>query len=847
MRRRGVWRRQSGGGGASRLLERLRELKKLGLRDVRALDRRPAVPEGIELGSARFEDRVLALVASRRDGLDLLGWARVAALRADENGPLREAIVAAPVLSGRTRRAAARASESGPAVVLLTLPALADPSDEVFDVSGLSAAGRQLGVDDSSSVLGRVVRVVEGAVAITSAGAVRPTGDGYAVYLRGERVGLVQREADGAAVTMLLPDRHRIQVNEGNFARWGPDLHEMIVQLAQDPRLLDAEATAGGEFERAAAEVEARITACWIPWSGDGADPLDWAGIDASGRPVLGASATSVGLADVPRLVAGLHLLEEERDLWVPGSLGSPRLALACDSIDPEARSLLAPALSELTAVAVLERPDEAQEPRARRGRRRSRRRPRRQRPEEAPSEEAADAGEAEVARSARGAEAGDVELDAEVVEEADEERPEEREDSRRGGRGRRSRSRRPRPERGAEAAVTAATLEGEDTDDELAPEPEDLAEERSEEEEPTALELGAELAEAEEPGVPSEPDEAQAEPLEPPEQPEPPEPPEPVRRRRARAAVIVRDDPDCILAALVLARERRSVVSFRTCTQEGLMDFFRGPATDIGDNTDVLLVGFTCHPHATDTLNTAELFQGRLQWFDHHEWAPEDLERLRRAIGDDAVLTAEGASSPLPAILQIAERRSRFTDKLVELSGRRLSENDMEKWGYRLVGLIEKMVQKPGEYRADISALLSGKPTDLPRAESVYANEATWVEENDPRIVHFGGYQLAVVRVPKHLDAGEVGRRVRLSTGSRLSLASREGEGLLLLGCNEERHPVNVVVLADQVGSGVSWAHAKPGADRVGRIEVDDLEGHPERLDAVIGEIVRNRSILYG
>ncbi len=169
MRRRGVWRRQSGGGGAGRLLERLRELKKLGLRDVRALDRRPAVPQGIELGSARFEDRSLALVASRRDGLDLLGWARVAALRADENGPLREAIVAAPVLSARTRHAAARASASGPAVVLLTLPALAAPSDEVFDVSGLSAPGRQIGVDDSWSVLGRVVRVIEGAVAITSA------------------------------------------------------------------------------------------------------------------------------------------------------------------------------------------------------------------------------------------------------------------------------------------------------------------------------------------------------------------------------------------------------------------------------------------------------------------------------------------------------------------------------------------------------------------------------------------------------------------------------------------------------------------------------------------------------
>ena len=136
----------------------------------------------------------------------------------------------------------------------------------------------------------------------------------------------------------------------------------------------------------------------------------------------------------------------------------------------------------------------------------------------------------------------------------------------------------------------------------------------------------------------------------------------EPAPRRRSRAALIVRDEPDSILAALVLARERRTVVSFRVCPQDGLMDFFRGPATDISEDTDVLLLGFTCHPHPTDTLNTAELFRGRLRWFDHHEWAVEDLERLRRAIGEDAILIEEGAASPLVAVLRTAERRSRFT-----------------------------------------------------------------------------------------------------------------------------------------------------------------------------------------
>ena len=413
------------------------------------------------------------------------------------------------------------------------------------------------------------------------------------------------------------------------------------------------------------------------------------------------------------------------------------------------------------------------------------------------------------------------------------------REDSRR-SRGRRSRGRRGRSDRGETPAAQAA--EPDPAEDEVEPaveedEPleqavvhaaEDTRDEPEEGEQPVSvdLEVEAALAEAEEPAA------AEA---------------EPGLRRRSRAAIIVRDEPDSILAALVLARERRTVASFRVCTQEGLMDFFRGPATDIGENTDVLLVGFTCHPHPTDTLNTAELFRGRLRWLDHHDWAVEDLERLRRAIGEDATLIVEGAASSLAAVLRTAERRSRFTDKLVELSARRLSEPDMEKWGYRVMGLVEKMATKPGEYRNEISPVLSGKAGELPSFDSVYRDEAAWVEENDPRIVHFGEYQLAVVRVPKELDAGEVGRRVRMSTGARLSLSSREGENLLLIGCNEEKRPINVLGLADHVGGRVSWAEAQLGGDRMGRIRVAELDRHPERIEALIGEIVRNRSILYG
>jgi hypothetical protein len=287
--------------------------------------------------------------------------------------------------------------------------------------------------------------------------------------------------------------------------------------------------------------------------------------------------------------------------------------------------------------------------------------------------------------------------------------------------------------------------------------------------------------------------------------------------------------------------------VSFRVAPQEGLMDFFRGPANDIPDNVDVLVVGFSLQPRPREVLDTAELFRGRLQWFDHHDWAIEDLTRLRTVLGRDSILIAENAASPLVVISQVTERRSRFTDKLVDLSARRLSEGDMQKWGNRVMALIRRLAQTPGEHRAEVVPVLTGKPTDLPSAPDVYAPENEWIEANDPRIVHFGEYQLAVCRVPQNLDPGEVGRRVRMRTGARLSLAAREGDDVVLLSCNDEKRPLNVAGLLDAVGGAQPWIQPKVGGDRVGRARVEGLPEHPERMEALIGEIVRHRSVLYG
>ena len=844
MRRRGGrWEGRSRRPGG-RLLERLRELKGLGLRDVRALERPPGTPGEIELGAGKRDGgRSVVIVVSRRDGLDLVGWGQVAAQLWD-GPPPEEVLIAAPLLGSCTRRAAQRAASAGPTLRLVTLPALAETPDELLDQELFPAAGESTRRGaDPVSVLDRVLRVVDGAAAVTGCAGLRTTPAGFLLYVRGTPAIQITPEDEGAAVTFLAPDRRRVHVGEANFSRWGPELYETVVQLAQDPRLLSEDAANRERaFERVVEQTGCRVTGRWLPWNADGSDPADWVGIERSGRPMLGVLRPEPTLTDGPGWLAALHVLEEERGQWVPGAEGTPRLWLVSEREEPRLRTLLMRAGYEMKLVAPgvarqeageLEREpgrEREREPEREREReRRGRRRPRRRRRERGDSEtsRATPAAAPDERPMPRTNELSETQKRAESLAAPLEEQPPNVLEAV-------VASSEPEPEAPAEAEPPPAAqeeLRWEAPGVRETEEP-DLGDEEGASSDAVETEVEATLVEERE-----ETEEGAAETI---EEAAP-------RRRNPRAAIVVRNDSDSILAALILARDRRNLVAFWVCSQEGLMDFFKGRATDLPENADLLLVGFTAQPVPQEVISTAMLFRDRLQWFDHHEWPIEDVERLRDAIGRESIVFVPGASGPLAAVMQATERRSRFTDKMIDLVGRRLSENDMTKWGYRLVGLLERLAAKEGEHRSEIVPVLSGKPAELPEADSVYAAETAWVETQDPRVVHFGEYQMVVLRVPPELDPGEVGRRGRIRTGARLSLVSREGDELVLFGCNEEKRHINLSGMVGCVSARLPWAHTVAGGDRMGRLRIEDLPEHQERIESIIGEVVKHRAILYG
>jgi hypothetical protein len=327
-------------------------------------------------------------------------------------------------------------------------------------------------------------------------------------------------------------------------------------------------------------------------------------------------------------------------------------------------------------------------------------------------------------------------------------------------------------------------------------------------------------------------------------------EPAPPPQLPRRRAAFIAHADRDSLASAIVLARDLRLVEGFWVYPQEDLMTFFRGVATDLRGETPIYLVGFTATP-ARDTIGAAALYSGRIAWFDHHDWPPEDLESLRLAIGKENVHVQPGAGSSLPLVLDVRSRRSRFSDKLVELMTARFSLHDHERWGRVWWQRLAELAARPGDKRAAVEPLLVGRPSDLAheatRAPATsLPPEVDYVAGRDFRVVHFGGYTLVVVPVPRELDLHLTARVARERYAAQLSAAFAENSELVVLTGDEGqgRRNLDLGRLVSHLASMHEWIEALSDEDHVARMRVRGLPARPERLDDVIGEIAMGRSL---
>ncbi len=319
----------------------------------------------------------------------------------------------------------------------------------------------------------------------------------------------------------------------------------------------------------------------------------------------------------------------------------------------------------------------------------------------------------------------------------------------------------------------------------------------------------------------------------------------------RRRCAILVHADPDSLIAAILLARDVRQLEGLWVYPQSELMTFFRSIATDLRDDMPIVVVGFSPSP-ARDVVQAAALYRGRLSWFDRHAWPPEDLLSMRNALGSEAVVGGEGLDSVLPLVLDTCTRRSRFSDKLVDLATGRFSQHDFERWGRLWRHRVGEIAKKTGDIRGDIAALLAGRPSDLAKEAAILAippvpPEVEWVATRDFRLVHFGAHVMVVLEVEAGVDPALCARIARERYSASLSLARRSGEDSFSFAGDEVtgRRALDYQAVAHHLVNKLEWVEARPEADHVARFRIRDLARHPERLEEVIAEIAMGRSQL--
>jgi hypothetical protein len=319
----------------------------------------------------------------------------------------------------------------------------------------------------------------------------------------------------------------------------------------------------------------------------------------------------------------------------------------------------------------------------------------------------------------------------------------------------------------------------------------------------------------------------------------------------RRRSAILVHADPDSLLAAVLLARDIRQIEGMWIYPQEELMTFFRSIATDLREDTPIFVIGFSPSP-AHDVVQASALYRGRLTWFDRQVWPPEDLAAMRNSLGADSILGGEGVDSNLPLVLETCSRRSRFSDKLVDLATGRFTQHDFERWGRLWRWRAEEIAKKSGDIRADVAALLTGRPSDLSKEAALVdlppaPPEVAWVAERDFRLVHFGGHVMVVMDVDPEVDVHLASRVARERYNATISLARTTGTEAFVFAGDETtgKRSLDYMAIADHLVEKLEWVEARPDADHVSRFVIRDVERSPERLEEVVTEIAMGRSLL--
>lgn len=889
-------RRRGGDGNGRAALDATRELARLreaGLVPAETLE--PASEDGVSAAFAALglgtggDGRRLAVASSPHDGGDAwLAGLALATRLAQQEGFAGDVWVSSPRWPAAARRRLGLLGATSFRVVAVQEPLPTGPDRAVVPEelelpapATLEQAAAALRAATARELFLRAAAGLAG-LAAKHGGSVRTGARGLELVLLARRVATLRAAASQLSIEVELPSRSSLRLDAATLSDALDRLEGSLRKYLNDRKVREGEGAVRARLVPLLATASGADRVLRWPSAGLDPDPLDFVAADPARRPVVGAARSELGLAELGAILDAVTALAGRLPDLVEGVPAPPRLFLAAERVEPAVARVLGCLRVESVLHDVeragrelriaLRTPEARPLPAARPAPEPRRERPPAPLPPVLPAPPGPEKAEAvEAPAGPRRFEELSI-FDLAGDERSDAEPAAARRRRRRRGRGRGRRAGSSEPGRGSrEGEEREEADDGEPASDRdeqprgplVAADAEDLEEGLAAATEPDTepeVDLSQPVYDDEEEIEPESEEERMREEREARRrarlaktEPEPVAAPEPPRRVRRRAALLVHADRDSLGAAVVLARDLRLIEGIWVYPQSELMTFFRSVATDLREETLIAVLGFTASP-ARDVIQAAALYGERLIWYDHHDWPPEDLEALRRAVGAEAVHVQPGLGSALPLVLRDTTRRSRFTDKLVDLLAGRFTRHDFERWGRLWWDRLGEIARRSGEQRARLDALLAGRPSDLAREAARVAPppapaEVAWVASRDFRLAHFGGYSLVRVPVPPELHAPLAARIARERYEAELAVAWTEGSERVIL-CGEEASggvSLELGAMVEHLAAKFTWVEALPDTDHVARIRLEGLEQHPERLDEVVGEIAMGRSILEG
>jgi hypothetical protein len=150
------------------------------------------------------------------------------------------------------------------------------------------------------------------------------------------------------------------------------------------------------------------------------------------------------------------------------------------------------------------------------------------------------------------------------------------------------------------------------------------------------------------------------------------------------------------------------------------------------------------------------------------------------------------------------------------------------------------------------VKPLLEGRPEEVNAALLEEGNRKeqeaeAYVTSRDFRVVIFGSYKMAVVDLPDKdtFNYTSVTQKVRERYRAHLSLtAFGDDETILIANSFASRQGMNMSLIKEHLTKRFDWLKPVQGHENVNTLRVAELPSKRERLDMVINEIVRNRSL---